>query len=82
MRNVVSGGDVSKVCVTPSRLFVPSEHRADCLAQLSCVGIVDTAGVDPLIVEAILGSLGAAAVQSFLSWANLPVGFDLNILRP
>lgn len=46
------------------------------------VGIVDTAGVDPLIVEAILGSLGAAAVQSFLSWANLPVGFDLNILRP
>lgn len=67
MQHIVPRRNVGKVCVTPIGLFIPSEHRVDGIAQLSRAGFVDTAGVDRYIVEATLGSMGAAAIQFVLS---------------
>jgi hypothetical protein len=53
---------------------VPSKHTVDGLAQLRTAGLVNTAGVDPDILPAILrGSF--AAVCYFLPAWQMAVGF-------
>ena len=51
---VLSGRDVGEVCVADRCEAVPLVHGVDGFGKLGAAGFVDTAGVDPDVVVAVL----------------------------
>lgn len=57
------GADVVKVRVAYYCVLIPSIPGIDCFRELGAAPLVDTANVDPYIIEAIRGGAGACVFQ-------------------